>query len=146
MNIHAIAPPLWAQQYLGIPFKLNGADRHGCDCVGLCQLVMEEQAKVVVGRSDIYVGDLRTLDPKTVQSHVGVPPWTKIIGHGEERAYDWALLWAIRGRSTAPLHVGIVTAPGWLLHVQEDVPACNQRIGSLANRIILFARHDALAT
>lgn len=139
MTIRALFPPLWAAKYIGGSFQKYG------DCVGLCQLVMREQTGIEVTRADIYPGEHNALDPKFIKERTGVPPWTKIVALGDEQTYDWCVLWTLRGKTAVPLHVGIVTAPGWLLHVQEDVAACQQRIAQLASRIVLFVRHDKLA-
>lgn len=138
-------PPRWAEQYLGIPFKLNGQSKDGADCVGLCQLVMQEQAHIIVSRGDIYVGDLNGVPADLFQQRAGHPPWTTIIKAGSEKTFDWALMWSIGTRQIAPLHVGVVVAPGWILHVQEDLPAVLEQLQHLKGRVILFVRHDQLA-
>ena len=33
----------WANDYIGIPYKIGGRDRSGCDCWGLACLILEER-------------------------------------------------------------------------------------------------------
>lgn len=36
----------WAGEYIGIPYRLKGRDRNGCDCWGLVCLVYKERFKI----------------------------------------------------------------------------------------------------
>jgi cell wall-associated NlpC family hydrolase len=34
---------IWVKKYIGIPFVSNGRKREGCDCYGLCRLVLQDE-------------------------------------------------------------------------------------------------------
>lgn len=114
------AIPEWAADYVGLPYEAGGRTRKGVDCWGLINLVWAEQlggplpnyegavwrgpgdsAAVALG-ADVYAGH-----------YVEVEPGAERLGDG--------LLLRMRG---LPLHVGMVIAPGWMLHIEEGCNAC----------------------
>jgi cell wall-associated NlpC family hydrolase len=66
------------------------------------------------------------------------------VERGVEQAGDVVLL-RLRG---LPVHVGIIVARGWMLHVEAKVDSVVERFDGLEwrNRILGIYRHDALAT
>lgn len=140
-------PPRWTEKYVGIPFRLDGRSRLGCDCFGLCQLIMAEEANISVTRDDVYVGSWSNFDLATITKRMGIPPWTNIMGPKDEaltQAFDWVLMRGLIGWTVAPVHVGIISAPGWILHIQERSLSRQQPIRELRDRIMFYGRHDAM--
>ena len=118
--------PSWVAQYIGIPFVAHGRDRDGCDCWGLLRLVLAEQFgtnipsfdgstwKSGLGReeSDRQRAELEAL------MDANKAPW-RPVDRGQERAGHGILL---RQMGKA-MHVGIVVAPRWMLHIEEGANA-----------------------
>ncbi len=40
----------WVNDYIGIPYKISGRDRSGCDCWGLACLILKERYGVNIDR------------------------------------------------------------------------------------------------
>lgn len=147
-------PPLansgaWADGYMRSPFRRRGRDREGCDCFGLCRLVLAEQAGIILPLNDLIdPQDGRAVSgavDQEAQSWIDVP-------RGQERTFDVVVLRAAfkgdDGRSYGgDVHMGIVTRLGYLLHTEErngpmHVPFSHY---SVRNRIRRIYRHKALA-
>lgn len=133
--------PEWVAEYVGLPFAEHGRERSGVDCWGLIRLVLAEQFGVGVPS---YGGDYAST---TDQDELGrlirgeMAPWREVTGR--ERAGDGVLL-RVRGQ---PIHVGLVIAPGWMLHVQRDIDSTLERYDGprWAKRIIGIYRHESMA-
>lgn len=112
--------PEWAQHYVGIPYRPLGRDRAGCDCWGLLAMVWREQ----FGRDLPDYGHQRWhdgADPQVVAT--GAQDYAaqfEAVALGQEALGDGVLL-RMRGH---PLHVGLVLAPGWMLHTHEAADSC----------------------
>lgn len=131
--------PSWIAQYVGIPYRALGRDRDGCDCWGLLALIYREQ----FGR------DL----PDYAMQRWSDGADERVVGHGaqeyasqfvpvplgEEALGDGVLL-RMRGH---PLHVGLVLAPGWMLHTHESADSCVESYERFTwkNRVIGIYRY-----
>lgn len=106
---------MWWKKYEKIPFKDKGRDESGCDCYGLVRLIYKNEL-------DIDLPDLMeayaTVDDKPAlerviaedkKKHWITPPWPA--------PFDVAVI-KLAG---LPIHVGIVTKLGYLLHCKKDV-------------------------
>jgi hypothetical protein len=144
---------MWANTYVGLPWKERGRDRGGIDCFGLVRLVLIEQRGV---RLPSFAGDY---DPADGPAIAGLIEQNKGLGApvppGAEAAFDVVLCrmpWLAvptegrpgQGRDAAdasspriksggraaggaarllPWHVGIVVRPGLMLHVTRALGA-----------------------
>jgi len=127
--------PAWVSEYIGIPFAGHGRDRNGCDCWGLVRLVLAEQFGISVPSYDAAYSDC-------CSSEVGP--------HIDRVASEWqqvdpalpgdVVVMRITGR---PWHVGLVIAPGRMLHVERGLDACQERFDGQhwRNRIVGIYRH-----
>ena len=117
-------PPPWAGQYVGIPFVDLGRDRGGCDCWGLVRLVIAERTGFVLPSLDTGYGSETNVAGVVgeVDAARANGEWLK-IEPGQERTLDvveMSLPARVDGHWVfAPLHVGIVVASGWLLHIER---------------------------
>jgi cell wall-associated NlpC family hydrolase len=137
--------PDWLAQYVGIPYATGGRDRaQGLDCWGLVCLVWRERfgleeppwaAPAWAGKADnlavagfIAQERERAYDP---------------VEAGQERLGD-AVLIRMRGH---PLHVGLVVAPGRMLHTHERTMSCIDTYTGLewSKRVLGFYRPHAHA-
>jgi len=132
--------PAWVANYIGIPFVAHGRDRTGWDCWGLVHVVLAERFGVHVPS---YVGSYASTNDqdglgRLIRSRM--TPWHEVTGR--EHAGDVALL-RVRG---APMHVGLVVAKGWMLHVEEGVDSMVERTDGprWVKRLIGVYRHEAM--
>lgn len=112
--------PSWVEEFVGIPYRVLGRDRDGCDCWGLLALIYREK----FGRDLPDYNALRwgvSKDAGAVAN--GAKEYASQfvpVDLGEERLGDGVLL-RMRGH---PLHVGLVLSPGWMLHTHESAHSC----------------------
>lgn len=137
--------PAWVAEYVGLPFKVHGRHRDGVDCWGLVRLVLAERFRIEVPiYADGYAGagreDAREIG-RLIEERMG--PWRAVVvrqAHDEELAFGAerpgdALLIRQWGQ---PMHVGLVVAFGWMLHVQAGIDASVERYDGVrwAKRVI----------
>ena len=130
--------PKWVSIYISIPFLSGGRTHEGADCYGLIRLVLAEQFDKVLPLLDFYTDALD-------QSQTGpvVDRYRPLLA-GEETVEpapgDVAVL-RFRGRHS---HVGIVVAPGFILHTDRPTGVVCERIDSprIRGRVEGFYRVD----
>lgn len=136
-----VAAPEWATRYVGLHYKPGGRDRRGVDCWGICALVWEEQFGAAL---PAYVGPIWNTGKSDIAG-IGAAARQHAeacftpVEEGTEREGDGILI-RMRG---APLHVGLVVAPGLMLHVEEGADTCIERYRSVMwkRRILGFYRY-----
>lgn len=105
------AVPAWVRHYIGLPFQDLGRDRHGVDCWGLVRLVARERFGIEMPLWDGgYPGcDIR--DMRAMATHVAsaLPLFAPVMVPADG---DVVLVRV----ANLPVHVGLVVAPGWMLH------------------------------
>lgn len=112
----------WANDYVGIPFAWNGYARDGCGCWGLCVLVEREIFGRDLPRHDDFnrqVSAGNELDPTLWETG------TKLAKIPVEDAGEGDLLhmWGVYRNRKIPLHVGVMTGPMAVLHIEEGTGA-----------------------
>lgn len=129
MNLKSLPP--WHAAYVGIPFVEHGRDRAGCDCWGLVRLVWKEQAGLDVPCHGTVYGATRDGRPIADAIRAGLAgeeEWEPVPA-GDERPFDAVLMkgfwWdeEAEARKVSPIHVGLVLAPGTLLHIEHGTGA-----------------------
>lgn len=124
--------------FVGIPYIDKGRDYTGADCWGLKRLVYRDMLGIELpAYSDRYA---TAADRAAIARFIAgeLDEWVE-ISPGQERTFDGVLL----REGQFPRHVGLVTAPGQLLHVQPGMTSCIERYrsGLLANRVVGFYRY-----
>lgn len=143
-------PPIWSTNWIGIPFVNLGRNKEvGLDCYGLVRAVLRERAGIELRSYDtVSESDYRSVSG-AIEDAKQSQEWTPIEA-GKEAPLDVVemVFPALEGTRVAfiPLHVGIVVAPGWLLHTEyatgSRLSAYNEQ--RMASRIIGFWRHREL--
>ena len=123
-------PPEWVADYIGIPFVAKGRDREGCDCWGLVRLVLAERFGLDLPS---YAEGYDSLEDVTaiVELIGGAQEegaWQRVAAE-EARAGDLAVL---RGVPTP--HIGVLVAPGIMLHALQGAQASLARLSDQAWR------------
>ena len=141
-QIGAAELPDWTGTYIGLPFKEGGRHRDGLDCYGLLRLVINERFAGAVPEYEGIAyrpGEDRGLLAALMDERIRL--W-RPIAKGDEQPGDGVLL-RVMGR---PIHVGVVVAPGFMLHVEQNCDSVLERFtaGSRWERRVLgFYRHAA---
>lgn len=134
----------WSADYIGLPWLARGADRDGLDCWGLCRVVYRERLGIELeSYSDGYVTAFERAEiAALIAGARDRAPWRE-IALGQEREFD-IVLFRCAGLAT---HVGIVTAPGQMLHVTAGRESMIERYrdGKWLPRLIGFQRHEIMA-
>lgn len=135
--------PDWVAAYVGIPFLAHGRTREGCDCWGLLRLVWREQFGF-----DVPSHDGPSWEPGTPPEEIA-----RIIDResrryaeiprGEEQPGDGLVIRMPAGE----IHVALVVAPGWMLHIEDACAATVESYQGLrwARRIARVHRVQAVA-
>jgi cell wall-associated NlpC family hydrolase len=129
-------------EYVGLPWLERGRDRAGIDCWGLLALVYAERLGITLPS---YRDDYQTTaDTEAIAGLIDdhMDPWM-LIPAGGEREGD-GLLMSVSGR---PRHVGVVVAPGLVLHIERGCGSLieNYRSARLRRRVVGFYRHRNLS-
>jgi len=143
----------WVNKYMRIPFEADGASFKGCNCWGLVHLVLVTERGIDTPRySEISAKHVRRITLE-VNSAQGIPPWEHRVAVGGEEPFDVIVFKGIVRGHAVNLHTGIVTKPGYCLHIAEGhqvahVPfrdsewsKCNF---TLLNRLVGIFRHEQL--
>lgn len=143
--------PNWVPRYVGLPFAEYGRDRSGVDCWGLCRLVYREIKHIELPSFETGYEDFNDcegiVDLQERQARAGA--WSQVDA-GEEQTFDLVQMRrAARAKSGgfvwAPLHVGLVVAPGWMIHVSREhdsVLANYRRDRQHIAAVVGFWRHE----
>ncbi len=132
--------PAWVSRYIGLPFVEHGRTAAGVDCWGVIRLCLSEQFGLELPS---YVDGYASTTEHEVLGRLipsQMAPWREVTGH--ERAGDVALL-RVRG---APMHVGLVVAPGWMLHIESGIDSMVERYDGVrwAQRLLGIFRHESM--
>lgn len=114
----------WWNDYLGLPYVANGRERAGLDCWGLVRMVQAEVFNNdLPSFADQYVVSERDKTAELIA--LNKESWVKV---DVPQSGDVALF-RILGEES---HVGIITRPGYFLHVREGQDSVIERLDSSA--------------
>lgn len=124
-------------RYVGLPFLDRGRSLVGLDCWGLLCLVYRELRGIELpSYAEAYV---TAADRAGIAALIAdeISPWQPVPA-GEEMPFDGVLM----REGKFPRHIGLVTLPGKLLHVDrgETSRIESYRAGLLACRVVGFYR------
>lgn len=116
--------PGWVKEYIGIPFQPGGRTRSGCDCWGLTRLVLAERFGVQLPSFAEEYTDPHDWQVVSQLISTHIPTWCPIAGTPQEG--DVALFRILN----EPAHVGVIVAPGFMLHVSRGTDSNVERYTS----------------
>lgn len=132
---------MWSNDYIGLPWRARGRTRAGVDCWGLVRLIYWERLGLALpDYSETYVtAEERAEIAAVVAGATLAGDWREVA---EPLAFDIALI-RIGGLES---HVGIVAAPGLMLHVTEghDSEIVRLSSGQWAPRLSRIGRHVSM--
>lgn len=134
--------PRWCARFVGLPYERGARGPGLWDCWGLLMLVLKQQFGHDIPAYEGIVWHSRH-DPDGRKATAAVMEsetarlWRPVEDLCEQ-AGD-AIVLRILG---APLHVGVVAAPGWMLHASEDADSALERYDGIYwhNRVTGFYR------
>lgn len=127
-------------QFVGLPYIDRGRDILGCDCWGLARLVTEKLRGITLPSFSEEYETSEDLEAVDELIRGKMQPWD-IVPKGHEQKFDFALI--REGR--LPSHIGVVTAPDRVLHIEKGSTSRIERYksGPLKFRLVGFYRFRA---
>jgi cell wall-associated NlpC family hydrolase len=125
-------------RFVGIPYADRGRAFNGADCYGILFLAFREMLRIDLPA----LHDLYTLpaDRKAIAGLIAnqIEPWREVQA-GSERTFDGVLM----REDGQPRHIGVVTEPGKVCHVERGASSVIERYrsGHLQHRVIGFYRY-----
>ncbi|KFF50451.1 hypothetical protein GY26_01815 [Gammaproteobacteria bacterium MFB021] len=122
-------------EYIGLPYRVEGRGPDAYDCWGLVRLVYAERLGIALPS---HVGYDATLSAHTASLiEQGRPGWRAVA---DPEPYDVVLL----NVAGVPNHIGLVVAPGWMLHTTQQKSACieNYQRVTWRNRVEGFYMYE----
>ena len=132
--------PSWAAEYIGLPFCAHGRSRNGADCWGLVRLILAGRFGLVLPS---YAEGYETVEDAAEIGRLirgEMVSWRPVPWEAA-RAGDVVLM-RLLGQ---PMHVGVVVAPGWMLHIEDGIDSCLERYDGAKwrRRVLGIYRHAA---
>jgi cell wall-associated NlpC family hydrolase len=122
----------WVKKYIGIPFASNGRGREGCDCYGLCRLVLaSELGRHLPELSNDYTDALNVRETAALfEKNMPV-----LLAERTEAPEEGSVV-IIRERGRL-CHMGMYAGDGYILHMKAETGSVCQRAShpGLAGRI-----------
>ena len=129
---------MWANDYIAVPFLEKGRSHAGCDCWGLGQLIYREQRGIELpGYEELYEN---TRDKATLERIIFEERQARWRQVTDPKEFDFALL----RMGGVPMHVGIVTKPGKMIHCAKDTNTVHEKYTGLKwqHNVMGFYRYE----
>ena len=129
---------MWWNDYLSVPFLEKGRDQNGCDCWGLVRLVYKSEWNIdLPDYLDCYDN---TEDRQALGVLIDDEKKQWINSNGDSGD---VIIVNMRG---VPMHVGIVTRRGFMLHCAKGINTVHERYDSFKwrSKVVGFAKHKRL--
>ncbi len=118
-----------------VPYVKHGREMDGADCWGFVRLVAASIGVDLPRHNDVSVADPDACAARIEDLRDG---FYSRVDRGRERAGDLVHLWSMVGGKRRDLHIGIVSRPGRMMHLERigGVKAVPLRHSSVADRVI----------
>lgn len=131
---------MWWNRYLAVPFLEKGRSMEGCDCWGLVREIYRQERGIHL--PDYLECYESTNDRDKLGAVIAAERAAKWETHdGAPLPFD-VLILRMRG---VPMHVGVVTKPGHMLHCSRGVGTAHEPFNNLKwkNLVMGFARWES---
>lgn len=141
-----LSVPAWVGRYIGIPFADDGHGMQGCNCWGLCHLVLKYERRIETPTfGETSAGELIAAARHFRSNAADLALWRSV---DTPREFDICLMTAMTDdcKHRLPGHVGIMISGHRVLHVWEATAACHMPVDHprLRHRILSYHRHRDL--
>lgn len=150
-RVRTVAKPdlLWVEKYLFIPYAERGFSFTGCNCWGLVVLAYSIELSLQLEDYSHITARRALAIEAAIRDGQNLPPWQKQIplGKGEDRGFDLLVMRSVAGGESHDIHVGLVTAPGWMMHMTKEYGVMHVRYldhPHTKNRLVGLWRHEAI--
>lgn len=131
---------MWWNKYVGIPFEEKGRTAQACDCWGLVRLIYKNELGIDLPSYDEHYR--HTNDTEMIDGHINTV-YTENWSHPETpQPFDIVIL----KRRGIPMHVGVVTNAGNMIHCESGIGAVIERYNSIrwnyGKNVVGFARYE----
>jgi cell wall-associated NlpC family hydrolase len=126
----------WWNKYAHIPFIEKGREAIGVDCWGLVRMIYKIELQTELpDYLDVYE---TTNDRDALAKVISQERETKWLNPETPKPFDIIIL-KMRG---LPMHVGVVTKPGFMIHCARDIGTVHERYTGLRwkDKVIGYAR------
>lgn len=105
----------WSSDLVGLPYLDRGRDRSGVDCWGLVRLAFAEVRGIILPScTELYASAEERAEIAAALSAARVAgPWRRVDRPAEWDVVAFARSWGLD-------HVGLIIAPGLMLHACDD--------------------------
>lgn len=129
---------MWWNKYIGMPFAEMGRGPDGFDCWGMLMHIYQSERRIILPSYIEYYDS--TNDREKISETIfreRQERWKEVSPPLE---FD-AVLCTMRG---VPMHVGIVTKPGYMIHCAHGIGTVHERYDSMrwANKVEGFFRYE----
>jgi cell wall-associated NlpC family hydrolase len=130
--------PDWVADYVGIPYRTLGRGRGGADCWGLVRLVYADRLGIALPAYDGRGFSGRTSVADVASLVAGAREAWREMPEAQAAPIDLVLL-RVHGQ---PVHVGVLVAPGIMLHSLAGHDSAVERLDNLvwSRRVIGYGR------
>lgn len=139
---------MWANEYVGIPYKARGRTRDGVDCWGLYRLVMLEKTGIVLPSFDTIDNEDLPLVMNTMAEQSVGETWIPVARENAKN-FDCVLMRAVFSEGGlflgGNIHIGCFVWPSYVLHVEKRHDVVLEALPALNHRIKGIYRHKDLA-
>lgn len=127
----------WTDDYIDLPYKIDGRDRDGVDCWGLVHLVYRERLGIILPGKDGY-------------HEASGGDWAKVAEAMNDEASRWSAVEKpepydviLMRRGPLACHVGLCVGGGQMLHINEGINSTMEPFNGMrwGKRIVGFYRY-----
>lgn len=105
----------WSDDFVGLPWRPKGRDRSGIDCYGLARLAWGEVRGFWL---PTYTDGYKAAQAPAVASRIKGEMWEWVREVPPAEASPWDFILIRKGQW--PTHIGLVTTPGKMLHIEAE--------------------------
>ncbi len=135
----------WVEKYLGIPWTADSiSPKEGLNCWGVLQHIYRQELGIELPEYVISAKNIRAIQ-KVTHTNQGLEPWAMRVQIGQEKAFDGVLMKGLVQGHTFDMHVGLITTPGYLLHIERDIGVCHVKLvhPTVRHRVVAIYRHES---